>query len=76
MIRRKIREGDVFLTATLPGWQSRVRVEQIITLRGKEHFVVVIREKPDVVYALRDRGNLFECDEDLSLGCREARSSI
>ena len=63
MIRRRLKPGDWVETATVPGWTSRVKIEQVIELRGKEHFIVTIRETPDCVFAIRDRGQLYDCND-------------
>ncbi len=34
-------------------------IEARLELRGVEHFVVVFRETPDVIYALRDAGQIW-----------------
>ena len=38
-------------------------VEARLELRGVEHFIVVFRERPDVIYGLRDAGSIWDMDE-------------
>jgi hypothetical protein len=39
------------------------KIEARVSLRGVDHFVVVFREEPDVIYALRDEGVIWDLDE-------------
>jgi hypothetical protein len=39
------------------------KIEKRVRLRGVDHFVLVFREDPDVIYALRDAGVIWDIDE-------------
>jgi hypothetical protein len=59
----KWKPGDMVLTWRAPGLIGHARIETTIMLRGDEHYIVVFRESPDVIYGLRDAGTLWCLDD-------------
>jgi hypothetical protein len=57
--RHQWKRGDPVLTWRAPGLIGQAKIEATITLRGDEHYIVVFRETPDVIFGLRDAGALW-----------------
>ena len=51
--------GAQVLTWRAPGMIGPATIEDEIILRGVKHFIVVFREEPDVIYGLRDEGQIW-----------------
>lgn len=49
----------VLSTDIAPGYRANVRVVRLIDIEGKLHAIVATRETPDIIYALRNEGQLY-----------------
>jgi hypothetical protein len=59
----RFRAGDHVLTWREPGLIGQATIETVLRLRGEDHYIVVFREQPDVIYGLRDAGTLWSCED-------------